>query len=272
MKRLLPIISIPALIFFALAFLPPPLYAAPALSLSAEEGIIIAGEPFSIQLTVSWKGDAEQYLVEPPRLKLPEGITQSSSAYSASAADARYFLCYRYTLNATSTGRYMLDPVEISYWGKNDGDARTASTDALHFTVNSRSEAALQRYRVPGAALLIFISLFAVLFVLSTKKKRADRTLPGDGAITKEIIDRELTQCRAFKISGDWDKYIEQVIAIRSKIPSADRDEKMQSELSRLAERIQFGGYRPSENEISLMERQLEKACADTFPHQAIKT
>jgi hypothetical protein len=65
------------------------------------------------------------------------------------------------------------DPVAISYWERNAGDARTASTDALHLTVSSRSEAALKRYRIPGVLLLIFISLFATLFVSSTKKKRA---------------------------------------------------------------------------------------------------
>jgi hypothetical protein len=71
----------------------------------------------------------------------------------------------------------VLDPVEISYWEKNAGDARTARTEALRFTVGSRSKATLQRYRIPGAVLLIFISLFAALFVLSTKKKKADSVI-----------------------------------------------------------------------------------------------
>lgn len=177
MKRLLPVISIPALILSALASIPTPSHAAPALSLSTEEKIIRVGNPFSITLTISWEGDAEEYLVETPRLKLPEGITQTSSAYSTSAKDATHSLRYRYTLSAAATGDYALDPVEISYWEKNAGDARTARTDALRFTVSSRSEAALQRYRIPGVVLLIFISLFATLFVFSTKKKKADSVI-----------------------------------------------------------------------------------------------
>lgn len=177
MKRLLPVIFVPALILIALASIPTPTHAAPALSLFTEEDIIVVGKPFSITLTISWEGDAETYLVETPRLKLPEGITQSSSAYSTSAKDATHSLCYRYTLSAAATGGYVLDPVEISYWEKNDGDARTARTDALRFMVGSRSEAALWRYRIPGVVLLIFISLFATLFVLSTKKKRAENSI-----------------------------------------------------------------------------------------------
>jgi len=177
MKRLLPAISIPALILIALVSIPTPSNAAPAFSLSTEEKIILVGKPFSITLTISWEGDADEYLVETPRLKLPEGITQSSSAYSTSVADATHSLCYRYTLSAAATGDYALDPVEISYWEKTAGDARTARTEALRLTVSSRSEAALQQYRIPVVVLLIFISLFATLFVLSTKKKKVDRVI-----------------------------------------------------------------------------------------------
>jgi hypothetical protein len=177
MKRLLSVIFVPALVLIALASIPTPSNAAPALSLCMEEDIIVVGIPFFITITISWKGDAEAYLVETPRLKLPEGITQSSSAYSTSATDAMHSLRYRYTLSAAATGNYVLDPVEISYWEKSAGDSRTARTDALRFTVSSRSEAALQRYRIPGVVLLIFISLFATLFVLSTKKKKADSVI-----------------------------------------------------------------------------------------------
>jgi hypothetical protein len=270
MKRLLPIVSIPALII-ALSSFPISVNAAPALSLSTDEEIIIVGKPFSIQLTISWEGDVETYLVETPRVKLPDGITQSGSSYSTSAKDTMYSLCYRYTLSAAATGPYVLDPVEISYWEKNAGDTRTARTDALHFTVSSRSEAALKRYRIPGVALLICISLFSTLFVLSTKKKWAGSAAPTDGAATKEIIAGELNQCRAYKISGEWDNYIKRVIALRGKLPAAETDEKTRAELHRLAERVRFGAYRPSEDEINFIERQLEKACADSFPDEEIK-
>jgi heme/copper-type cytochrome/quinol oxidase subunit 4 len=47
----------------------------------------------------------------------------------------------------------------------------------VHLRVSSRSEAALQQYRIPVVVLLIFISLFATLFVLSTKKKKADSVI-----------------------------------------------------------------------------------------------
>jgi hypothetical protein len=35
--------------------------------------------------------------------------------------------------------------------------------------------------------------------------------------------------------------------------------------LRTIAERVHYGGYRPSEDEINLIERQLEKACSGAF-------
>jgi len=176
MKRFLPAICIPALIFFVLFSFIIPLNASPSVSLSLNEKIIIVREPFSMELSISWEGDPEQYLVETPHLKLPQNMTQSSSSYSTSAQENRYCLRYRYTLCAATAGSYVLDPVEINYWEKDAGDARIARTDALAFIVSSWSEAVVKRYWIPGVVVLIFISLFSMLFVLSTKKKRGGRS------------------------------------------------------------------------------------------------
>ena len=66
MKRFFPVISIPALIFFALSVFPAQSNGAPVLSLSVDTGSIVVRKPFCIELTISWKGDADQYLVETP--------------------------------------------------------------------------------------------------------------------------------------------------------------------------------------------------------------
>jgi hypothetical protein len=175
MNRLLAVISITALIFFSLSSSPTSLYAAPSLSLSVDEGSIVVRKPFAIELAISWEGDADRYLVETPRLKLPQGITQSGASYSTGTQGNMYFLRYRYALCAATTGTYVLDPVEITCWERNAGDARTARTGSLDFKVSSRPEAAVKRYLIPVLALLIFISLFRWLFVSSTKKKRGGR-------------------------------------------------------------------------------------------------
>lgn len=265
MKRLSPATSITTLVFFVLPFCPASLNAVPSLSLSVDEGGLVVRKPFSVELIISWEGDPEQYLVETPHLKLPEGIVRSGTSYSTSAKENMYYLRYQYTLCAATAGSYVLDPVEISYWEKDAGEARIARTEELHFTVSAWSEAALKRYWVPGVVLLIFISLFMMLFVLSTKKKRPATTAPTDDVAREQIIDHELKQCRAYKLSGDWDTYVRQVIAVLSKLPSDENHEKTLKDLYRLAERVQYGGYRPSENEIDLIERQLETACAGAF-------
>jgi len=70
MKRFSTAISIPAIIFFALSCFPAQSNGAPALSLSVAEEPVIVQRPFPVELTISWEGDAEQYLVAAPGLKL----------------------------------------------------------------------------------------------------------------------------------------------------------------------------------------------------------
>jgi len=70
MKRFSTAISIPAIIFFALSCFPAQSNGAPALSLSVAEEPVIVQRPFPVEMTISREGDAEQYLVETPGLKL----------------------------------------------------------------------------------------------------------------------------------------------------------------------------------------------------------
>jgi hypothetical protein len=70
MKRFSTAIFIPAIIFFALSFFPAQSNGAPALSLSVAEEPVIVQRPFPVELTISWEGDSEQYLVKAPGLML----------------------------------------------------------------------------------------------------------------------------------------------------------------------------------------------------------
>jgi hypothetical protein len=97
----------------------------------------------------------------------------ASSSYSTSAKGDSQLLHYHYTLCATTTGTYVLDPIEISYWERNASGVQTVRTDALTVRVSSRAEAAVTRYRMPAVLMLIFIGLFMTAFVLSKKKKKA---------------------------------------------------------------------------------------------------
>lgn len=268
MKRFPPILPITIIIFFVLSLCPARLRGAPNLLLTLEQKSIIAKRPFSIELAISWEGDAEQYLVENPRLIPPQGITLTGSASSTGTKGDTHILHYRYTLYPAAPGTYVLDPVEISYWGKNANGVQTVRTDALTMKVSSWTEAVLAKCRIPAALAIIFIGLFITAFVFSKKKKKAALNHQACGVTMGETISNELNQCRTYKISGDWEHYLKQVINIRSKLPAAENNEKSIDDLRKLAERVHFGNYHPTAEEINIIQRHLEKACSSFLAGQ----
>jgi len=78
--------------------LPYQLRATPVVSLSLNKDTIVAHKIFLLELTVSWKGDADQYLVAPPQVTLPEGIEERGSSFSSTSKGEHYLLNYKYNL------------------------------------------------------------------------------------------------------------------------------------------------------------------------------
>jgi hypothetical protein len=238
--------------------LPCQLIGAPRVSLSLDKKNISAQKPFSCELTISWEGDADQYLVDRPRLKPPEGIVEVGSSSSSITRGDQYLLQYRYDLQAEKEGSYVLEPIEISFWAKGNNEEEKINTDKLTITVTSFSLAQYGENRlIPVALVIIVVSLFSALIVIISKKRRRDRNQTQSAPSPKDALASDLTHCNDFKIKGDWKRYIQTALAIRNQLPT---EVKGLEELDKLAEKIHYGGFRPNTEEINRIHRQLEQA------------
>jgi hypothetical protein len=240
---------------------------APTLSLSLEHNHITAKKTFSATLTVSWEGDADQYLVEPPQLTLPEDIEEIGTASRSITRGDQYRLEYRFDLRTEKEGDYEIKPVELSFWAKGNTAVETVKTEALRFSVTSFTLTHYVRYWPLGVLLaIIFLSLFIALIVLITKNKRQRSDHRVETPSIKETIIGELQECHSYKISGDWENYLKKAIAIRNKLPTEDTGGKALEMLDHLAERVHYGGLHPTTEEINHIQRQLEHAIKSAFP------
>ena len=118
MKSSLKILYTFSITFIFLTFLPYELTGAPTVSLSLDNDAIYKNRNFSFELILSWEGDADQYLIAPPQIILPEGIEKKDSSFRSVSRGDRYSLHYRYDLFARQEGDYHIKPIEISYWEK----------------------------------------------------------------------------------------------------------------------------------------------------------
>lgn len=266
MKPFLKILYSYSITLTFLASLPCQLRAAPTVSLSLDKDTILVNKIFSLELAISWENDVDQYLIAPPHITLPQGVEEKGSSFSSASKGARYLLCYKYDLCAQREGEYVIKPFEISYWEKGNNKEEKIKTDALHFKITSFSIFNLDRYWLVGALTITFLGLFSSLIVLYKKKKRRSDDQESDNTVMREIIVRELDQCNAYKLQGDWKNYIEKVIAIRNKLPTQDENKKVREYLDTLAERVAYGGLRPTTEEINLIQRQLERSFKSAFP------
>lgn len=258
-------------VVIAIILLPSLLRGAPTVSLSSASKHITTNKTFSSTLTVSWKGDPDQYLVEPPRLTLPEGIKEIGSASRSITSGNHHLLEYRFDLRAEKEGDYVIKPVEVSYWAKGNNAADTARTEALGFSAISFNLTRYESYWPLGVLAVIFLSLSITLIVLSTKKKRKRAALGSETPALKETLSRELRECHAYKITGDWENYLRRAIALRDKLPPGDRRGEILEKLDHLAERVHYGGIHPTTDEINRIQRQLEQSLKSVFPHKTDK-
>ena len=247
---------------------PGQLIGAPRVSLSLDKNTISPQKTFSCELAVSWEGDADQYLVDRPHLKFPEGITEVGSSSSSTATGNIYILRYRYDLQAEKEGTYVVQPVAISYWAKGNNTEEKVSTEELTIKVTSFNLLPLGRnWLVPIGFTIILINLLCTLIVLTIKKRRRSRHQKKPPSL-KGVIERDLNYCNACKIKGDWESYIQKALAIRNQLPV---NVKGLETLDRLAENIRYGGFRPTPEEINLIHRQLEQAVKSAFTNNEDK-
>ena len=261
----------PSLVLIGLLLFPSQLRGAPTLSLSLDNKHITAKKTFSSTLTVFWKGDADQYLIEPPHITLPEDISDMGTASRSITRGDQYLLEYRFDLRAEKEGDYVIEPVEISYWEKGSTTVEKVKTEPLRFSVTTFKLTNYGRYWPLGVLVIIFLSLFIILIVLSTKKKRQGSDHGLETPSIQQTITRELKECHTYKITGDWENYLKKAIAIRDKLPTEDKGGKAMETLDSLAERVHYGGLHPTTEETNLIQRQLEHALKNAFPKDTDK-
>lgn len=263
------VVSITSMLLLSTFLFPGQLIGTPRVSLSLDKKTISPQRTFSCELAISWEGDPDQYLVDRPHLKFPEGISEVGSSSGSITNGNRYILRYRYDLQADKEGTYVLEPAAISYWAKGKNTEEKVNTEELTIKVTSFSLPQYGRnWLLPVTLTIILISLLSTLIVVILKKRRGNRHQNHTKPL-KEVIRRDLTYCNDCKIKGDWESYIQTALAIRNQLPM---NVKGLEALDKLAESIRYAGFRPTTEEINLIHRQLEQAVKSAFTNNQDNT
>ena len=237
-------------------------HAAPRVSTALEQDRVSVNREFDLFISISWHGEPDDYIIVPPEPVLPEGIVQVSSSFFSSVSSDAQIIKYHYVLKAQKKGRFTLYPVEIKYWGKGSEHESVLISDEVSF------EAALFAFLAPGliwgvglAVAAVFITIIVVAVVTNRRVSKKKTDADWKGGRGREYIIEKLHECRQCRIKGDHKGFYRAAFETAQII--FDKDKAFLDTLFSTLEKVQFGGYMPSSEEINRVFRQIEKKAGE---------
>ena len=240
--------------------------AAPEVSLVYTSTAVSVNSEFDLFLKLFWQGDADRYIIVPPRLVLPDGLTQvSASFFSEVKGDART-CTYRFILRAERSGEFTVQPVTIKYWEKDSGKENALLSDEVVF------EAKAFILQGPKNIRIIFFAAAGgacFLFAVFMARRRIFRRRSAPSASKssdRDVILQKLDVCKQYKLKGDYRAFYQQAADVAGQL--FQREEAFCTSLFETLEKVQFGGYCPGAEEVDRVLRYLEKKARATMSAQ----
>jgi hypothetical protein len=248
-----------------------PTVALPTLEVSIinKKDRVPVNKTFTLDLHIYWHGDADDFIVEPPSLRLPDDITQKGMSFSTSVTGDQYNLDFHYTLSTQNKGKFLIEPVQIKYWGKGDEKERIVLTEKVEFEAIT--------FTILGLNMIWTLTIGVVLLILAIitgvllKDKKMLTTREGtiqNIADSKENVLKKLRMLKESKINGDTISFYRCAIEI---LRATAGDQNSLNDLGKVLEQVQFGGYKPTSEELDKVFRHLVKEVENSFPNQESK-
>lgn len=255
--------------FLPVLILPHFAFTAPNVSVVIAKDKIQVNQVFDLELHISWTGDADDYIVVPPVLTLPEDVVQKETSFSSLVAGDQYNLLYHYKLSAQKQGTFILDPIEIKYWGQGDEKQRVLETEKISFTTVSFTVAGLDMvWFLTIIIILVLGTIVAGVLIKDRRVRKRGSSTKKSMPYSKEKLWQKLQQCKQSKLQGDPVSFYRYANEIINEISG---DDKRFEDLGKTLEQVRFGGYRPTSEELDRVYRYLVKKIESSFPKEKNK-
>ena len=215
------------------------------------------GRPFTLEVRLSWSGRRQDYLPQPPRIPLPEGISRGRVSASSSSLDRSHLVRYQIELTAAEAGLYELDPIELRYLPALGDGPIAARVTGPTVEVAAAGFGA----RSPAALAAITAGLALAVFWLYRRRRDSSGNAAPETAPWERLRD-ELDRAKALRLAGKAGPGYEVLVAAAREIETTDE----RQDLERRLESVRFGGDLPDGSELEAIERRLERTLAKQQP------
>jgi peroxiredoxin len=252
----------------------PPVLNPPTAQVSVSNPNPRPGEPFELHIQMQWAGSFEEYLPHPPELFLPEGVEEGFLTASTNSGDGRNQVTYSVSLTIPKAGRYALDPVELRYTPRLEGEMLASRIEGptVEVLTTGPSTTALA---LGGGASLAALGLVGFL-VWRRRQSAADSAAISPEAERRQRLQALYQEARRQRLEGDAAGCFERLARIHQELtqeltqqgtpasgePTLADDPAFQAAL----DRARYGGQAPPRAELDGWERRIERALKDLQP------
>jgi len=224
------------------------------------------GDPFELEVRLSWPGEPSAYRIHPPRLRLPSGVETGEITASTTVQQGQTSIRYRLELTAAEPGSYALDPVELS-WTPREG-AEPVVRLARGPTVSVGAAQTFQGLFSPlSGTVLAWTPWLLLLLPALTLVRRRRR---GDAKPRPEKpwlhLERRLEEARRLRSDGRRAEAIELLIEIYGELDDPGTGNPTDSTpllpADRLTE-IRYSGNPPPLAELEALEHRVARELAE---------
>ena len=222
------------------------------------------GQEFFLEVHLRWAGNMEEYMPQPPRVHLPDGVTQKGVTASTSSRDGAQVVVYRITLQAAEVGSYALDPVELRYQPRLAADVATTRVQGPTVVVEPRTVAGMR----PGTFAVVTSGVAATALAglaagWRWKTRQSRRPATADSRFDDMLSLFQEARNRRLQGDGAGSGLI--LMEILEEVRESPSESEA-AETVKLIESLRFGGYVPSGGELDRMQREVGRRLEDLRP------
>lgn len=250
--------------------------AEPELRIVREEGSARSNRPYQIQCEVTWSGEASEYAIQPAEFDPIDWGTMTVTGITGSVKDGQNVVTQDIVVFPAKVGTYDVPAIRVPYLNPEatpPAEKAAARTDPPASSASPSLRAEPFRLDVRparisfwisgglGASLLLLLTVIGWRVASHLRRKRQPISVSGAGSRRSDYESTHafLHAARQRRLDGRFYEYYQELAHAAETLPDAGA---LAASLHARAQEVGYRGVRPTDDELDISFRDVERALA----------
>ena len=210
-------------------------------------------EDINFEVSVSWIGDARQYIFKTPKLTVPENVILGNVFSESSSEVDGAVLRYIFPLKFKKEGDYTIGPIELSYAPRKGGEALFSRDRGLEVKVIQYT---YKKYWLVFLSTLIMTTLIGLFVFYKIKKQKIKNKIEEKVKINIAKVNTRFKEILLQKVTLNNKEYSIKLLTFFKEIS----DDKLEIEkVKKIMDEIGYGGLIVTQEKLIFYEKIIKK-------------